>query len=110
MVKNQDPTAAICKLAASLDDVTVGSSCNQSSFKVGKHSLLFIGPGAKGVGFKAMFKLDKSMSQAEKLAAKEPDRYQAGSKGWVTVRFTAEMPIPKTIWEKWVKESYALKF
>ena len=106
MAKTADPTAPISKKAESFEGATKGTSCNQTSFKVGKQSFFFIGPGAKGVGFKAMFRLRKSMPQAEKLAAKEPDRYSAGSTGWVTVRFTAEKPIPKTVWEKWLKESY----
>lgn len=109
METKQNPTSLICKKAESLDGVTKGTSCNQTSFKVGKNSFLFIGPGAKGVGFKAMFYLQKSLPQAVKLAEKEPDRYQAGSKGWVTVRFTAKKPIPKPVWEKWLNESYKLK-
>lgn len=48
------------------------------------------------------------MSQAHKLASKEPDRFEVGSTGWVTTRFTAEKPIPKSIWEKWLQESYEI--
>jgi len=46
------------------------------------------------------------MSQARKLASKEPDRFEVGSTGWVTTRFTSEKPLPKSIWEKWLQESY----
>jgi hypothetical protein len=46
------------------------------------------------------------MSQARKLASKEPDRFEVGSTGWVTTRFTAEKPLPKSIWEKWLHESH----
>ena len=53
-----------------------------------------------------MFKLKASMSQAEALAAEEPKRFEVGSTGWVTARFTAEEPLPKEIWEKWLDESY----
>ncbi len=104
-----DPTEPIREKAMTFPDVVEGMSCNQASFKIAKSSFLFIGPGAKGQGYKAMFKLDKSAPQARELATKEPDRYQMGSSaGWATVRFTAENPIPKTVWEKWLKESYSL--
>ena len=106
MARSIDPTEPIREKAASFPEVAKGTSCNQSSFKAGKGSFLFIGPGAKGVGFKAMFKLEHSMSQARKLASKEPDRFEVGSTGWVTTRFTAEKPLPKSIWEKWLQESY----
>jgi len=108
MPRTQDPTLAIREKALTFPEVDTGQSCNQGSFKAGKSAFLYIGPGAKGVGFKAMFKLDRSRSQAEKLAAKEPDRYEVGSTAWITTRFTAEKPLPKSIWEKWLKESYEL--
>lgn len=104
-----NPTQVICDKAMTYPNVEKGTSCNQTSFKGSKTKLLFIGPGVKGIGFKAMFKLDKSIPQAQELAAKEPDRYQSPAKaGWVTIRFTAENPIPKTIWKKWLAESYNL--
>jgi hypothetical protein len=108
MSKSQDPTDAIRHFAASLPDSEEGMSCNQTSFKVGKGSFLFIGPGPKGKGFKAMFKLKDSMSQAHELAEENPEHFQAGSNGWVTARFSIEKPLPKCIWEKWLKESYAV--
>lgn len=55
-----------------------------------------------------MFKLEKSMAAAAKLAEKDPDLYRVGSTAWVTARFTAEKPIPKKLWETWLDESYAL--
>ena len=55
-----------------------------------------------------MFKLQKSLSEAARLAAKEPDRYEVGSTAWVTARFTADEPMPKKLWEKWLDESYEL--
>ena len=106
MARSKDPTEPIREKAAAFADVAKGTSCNQSSFKAGKGSFLFIGPGAKGIGFKAMFKLGDSMPQARKLASKEPERFEVGSTGWVTTRFTAEKPLPKSIWEKWLQESY----
>jgi len=106
-----DPTQEICEKAKSYPDVEKGTSCNQTFFKAkkAKTKFLFIGPGAKGIGFKAMFKLDDSIQQAQGLAAKEPDRYQSPAKaGWVTVRFSAENPIPNSVWEKWLDESFQL--
>jgi hypothetical protein len=103
----KDPTEAMRAAAAALPDVETGSSCTQTSFKVGKTAFLYIGPGAKGVGFKAMLKLDQSLAQAKEMAEKEPDRYSAGT-GWVTLRFSAEKPIPKTLWNKWIKESHGI--
>jgi hypothetical protein len=89
-----------------LPGVTTGSSCTQSAFKVGKGTFLFIGPGPKGIGFKAMFKLKTSMPEALDLAERNPERFEVGSTGWVTTRFTAEDPMPRRIWERWLSESY----
>ena len=108
MTRTPDPTDLIRRKAATFPSVAKGTSCNQSSFKAGKGTFLFIGPGAKGQGFKAMFKLEQSIPQARKLAAKDPDRFEVGSTSWVTTRFSSEKPLPKSIWEKWLKESYDL--
>ena len=53
MPSAKDPIAAIKKAAAALPDAVEGESCNQSSFKAGKKPFLYVGPGAKGVGFGA---------------------------------------------------------
>ncbi len=108
MGTTKDPTEAIRNRAADYPEVATGTSCNQSSFKTMKKSFLFIGPGPKGVGYKAMFKLKDSMPEARKLATKQPDRFEVGKTGWVTARFTAEAPLPKKIWQKWLDESYEL--
>jgi hypothetical protein len=102
------PTDPIRTKAAAFPAVAPGTSCNQSSFKVGKRAFLYIGPGAKGRGFKAMFKLDGSMPEALELASVHPDRFEVGSTGWVTTRFTAEEPLSKAVWENWLQESYEL--
>ncbi len=106
MAASKDPTEPLRQMAAAFPGVARGTSCNQSSFKAGKGSFLFVGPGAKGQGYKAMFKLDRSLEQARELADREPDRFEVGSTGWVTTRFTAEKPLPKKVWEKWLRESY----
>ena len=103
-----DPTDAIRRAAAAFPAVAKGTSCNQSSFKAGKGAFLFVGPGAKGHGWKAMFKLRASIAQATKLAEQQPERFEVGSTGWVTARFTADEPLPAAIWRKWLLESYEL--
>ena len=103
-----DPTDQIRKKAVAFPEVAKGTSCNQSSFKAGRGAFLYIGPGPKGHGFKAMFKLKRSMPQAMQLATKHPERFEVGSTGWVTTRFTAEEPLPKSIWEAWLDESYEM--
>jgi hypothetical protein len=106
VAKAKDPTEAMRIQASGYPAVDEGTACTQASFKAGKKSFFFVGP--QGGRFKAMFKLDKSMPDAAKLAKKEPDRYEAGSTGWVTARFSVEEPMPKKIWAKWLNESYAL--
>ena len=106
MSVSRDPTDAIRREAVTFPGVAKGISCSQSAFKAGKGTFLFIGPGAKGIGFKAMFKLEASMAEARKLAEQYPERFEVGTTGWVTTRFTEEEPLPKHIWQKWLAESY----
>lgn len=108
MAEGSDPTEPIRNMAAEFPEVAKGTSCNQSSFKTTRASFLYIGPGPKGRGFKAMFKLDESMAQAKELAESQPERFEVGNTGWVTTRFTAEEPLPDSIWKTWLEESYAL--
>jgi hypothetical protein len=108
MARSPDPTDAIRRRAVTFPGVAKGTSCTQSAFKAGKGTFLFIGPGPKGEGFKAMFKLKASIPQALRLAAEDPKRFEVGSTGWVTARFTAEGPLPERIWGKWLAESYDL--
>ena len=103
-----DPTEPIREKAAAFPEVEKGTSCNQSSFKTSKKSFLYIGPGAKGKGFKAMFKLRESLPEARELSSQYPERFEVGSTGWVTARFNAEDPLPRNLWEKWLEESYRL--
>ena len=102
MAEIPDPTDPIRQRAVTFPEVAKGTSCTQSSFKAGKGTFLFIGPGPKGVGFKAMFKLDASMDQAQALSEEHPKRFEVGSTGWVTARFSSEEPLPEEIWEKWL--------
>jgi len=104
MATKTDPTLAIRRKAGSYAGVDEGTACTQASFKAGTKAFLFI--GEQGGRYKAMFKLAASRPEAERLAKQDPDRFQVGS--WVTARFTAETPMPKALWTKWLAESYAL--
>jgi len=108
MHDSEDVTYPIREKAASYDNVIIGTSCNQSSFKTKRGSYFFIGPGAKGVGYKAMFKLAASKPQAQELANKYPTRFEVGKTGWVTARFSEQNPLPESIWGVWLNESYLI--
>ena len=107
MSKNEkDPTEPIRLKASQYPEVDKGTACTQSSFKVGKRAFLYI--GMQGGRYKAMFKLQSSLPDAARLAEKEPDRFDVGTTAWVTARFTADKPMPKQLWQKWLDESYSL--
>ncbi len=107
MPEKKDPTMPLKKAASTLPDVVEGNSCNQTSYKAGKKAFLYVGPGPKGIGYKAMFKLVVSLGEAQGLAQSEPERYEVGTGSWVTTRFSVAEPLPKNIWSRWLKESYA---
>jgi hypothetical protein len=107
MPKTEDPTKALRKAAGALPDAVEAMSCNQTSYKAGKKAFLYVGPGAKGVGYKAMFKLEASLGEAKKLATSEPERFELGVGNWVTTRFSADDPLPRKIWSRWLRESHA---
>ena len=102
----KDPTKALNEAAAALPNVVEGTSCNQTSYKA-KKAFLYVGPGPKGIGYKAMFKLDVSLAEAKDLAKSQPERFEVGVGNCVTTRFSAEDPLPKKIWSRWLEESYA---
>ena len=104
MAPKKDPTEPIRLEASRYPEVDEGTACTQSSFKTGGKAFLFI--GKQGGRDKAMFKLDKCLAEAGKLAEESPDDFQVGS--WVTARFSAEKPLPKKVWKKWLDESYEL--
>ena len=106
MAHPEDPTEPLRLKASRYPAVAKGTACTQSSFKTGKKAFLFVGP--QGGRFKAMFKLKDSMPEATRLASEDPDHYEVGSTGWVTTRFSAESPMPESLWQKWLDESYEL--
>ena len=103
-----DPTEKLRAIAASMPNAVEGTSCNQTSFKVGKTAFLYVGPGPKGQGYKAMFKLGESMGEAQEMARKAPDGFQIGTGNWVTARFSEDHPMPQSLWTRWLAESYAV--
>lgn len=101
-----DPTEPLRSKAAAFPGAEAGTSCNQTSFKVGKKAFLYVGP--QGGRYKAMFKLKDSLPEAAQLAEVHPDQYEVGKHGYVTTRFDEENPIPEDLWPKWLEESYTL--
>ena len=106
VASKKDPTEPIRLKASRYGEVDEGTACTQSSFKTHKGEFLYV--GEQGGRYKAMFKLQASMAEATRLAKKDPNRYDVGSTAWVTSRFSADEPMPKKLWEKWLDESYAL--
>ncbi|MEM9532413.1 MAG: MmcQ/YjbR family DNA-binding protein [Pseudomonadota bacterium] len=106
MTQKNDPTLPLRQRASEYDAVDEGTSCTQSSFKTGGKAFLFV--GEQGGRYKAMFKLDKSRAEVQKLSDEHPADYQVGNGVWVTARFSAQKPLPAKRWKKWLDESYAL--
>jgi len=79
-----------------------GTSIECTTFKARGKAFLFV--GAKDI----RLKLQASLAEAAKLAMKEPDRYQAGKIGWVTVRLHPGDALPIDFLERWIVESYRL--
>jgi hypothetical protein len=79
-----------------------GTAIECTTFKSRNKAFLFV--GAKEI----RLKLQTSIAEAAMLAAKEPDRYQAGKIGWVTVRLHPGEALPIDILERWIDESYRL--
>ena len=102
----KDPLDAIRRHAGKKAGVDAGKACTQDSFKVGGKAFLYV--GMQGGRCKLMLKLGASMDEAKTLAKKEPDRFEVGKTGFVTVRFPPDDPLPATHWRKWINESYTV--
>ncbi len=77
-----------------------GTALESRTFKAGKKSFLFVGPGD------AKLKLRESHAEAAALARDEPSRYKVGANGWVTVRFASGDFPSMDLLERWIDESY----
>lgn len=107
MPKAKKDAAEELRIAArKLPDIEEGMSCSQTAFKRNGTAFLYV--GQQGGRHKAMFKLKESRAEAEQLAKDSPDGYQVGSTSWVTARFSDERPMPRTLWRRWLQESYHL--
>lgn len=101
------PMVALREIALALPDVEEGIACagtalERRTIKTRNKAFLFFGAGD------AMLKLQASLPEAKKLAAKQPGRYKAGASGWVKLTFSAEEPPALDIAKRWIAESYAL--
>jgi len=109
MAKSVEP-ALIKKLRAKalkLPDAEEGVACKGTALEcatvmVRKKAFLFLGASH------LRLKLDDSVSEAESLAARNPDCCKVGGNGWVTVTY-ADLPATQArVLERWVEESYRL--
>ena len=81
-----------------------GTAVERRTFKARNKAFLFLG------ATDAMFKLGASLTEATRLASKEPDRIRVGANGWVKVIFSSDgsgSP-PLDVLERWIDESYRL--
>ena len=99
-----NPSDLMRDTARAMQSVDEGTSCSQSAFKVKGKAFFYV--GEQGGRFKAMFKLDQSLGEAQDMADEAPKDVQVGKNGWVTARFSTEQPMPSRLWKKWLKESY----
>ena len=84
-----------------------GVSCEGTSLEkrtVKAHNKAFVFLGVADV----MVKLRASLPEAARLAKKEPARYKAGARGWVTARLNGNEGPPLALLERWIDESYHL--
>lgn len=98
---------ALRKIALRFPEVEEGIACKGTAlecttFKARKKAFLFISVA------NARVKLQESLAEAAKLAAKEPGRYKVGAHGWAEVKFTNDEPPPLELLERWIDESYRL--
>jgi len=79
-----------------------GTAIECATFKVRNKTFLFVG------AVEARLKLRESIDDANKLAVREPARFQVGGQGWVNIVFDSNNSAPLDVLERWIDESYRL--
>ncbi|MSQ96453.1 MAG: MmcQ/YjbR family DNA-binding protein [Gemmataceae bacterium] len=101
------PAQALRKIARQFPEAEEGIACQGTAiecttFKARNKAFLFVGV------VEARLKLQESLVEAIKLAAKEPSRYQVGAHGWVKLTFGQDDSPPLELLARWIDESYRL--
>lgn len=79
-----------------------GTAIQSATFKTRGKSFLFLRPG------NVMVKLDRSLVQAERLAAKYPTCLKVGKGAWTTITAPGSKEVPLSLIKRWIKESHAM--
>jgi predicted DNA-binding protein (MmcQ/YjbR family) len=103
-------TESAKRLALALEGVgesiaCAGTSLEQCSFAVGKKAFLFVHERDGRVTLR--MKLGVENAIAIERARAEPEIYQVGKQGWVTVRLPSTARVPAVV-RTWIQESHAL--
>jgi hypothetical protein len=98
---------ALRKIALGYPEAEEGIACRGTAVEcatvmVGKKAFLFLGKK------EFRLKLGDSLDEAAKLAAKHPDVYKVGAKGWTSIAVSGIQSAPKGLLERWIGESYRL--
>ena len=93
--------------AAAYPGVVEGDSCVKRAFRAKDKGFLYL--GEKDDRYNVMVKLGDSFVTAEAMASAEPDHFEAGKFGWVTVRYLSDQRPPEGLLENWIDESYRLQ-
>jgi hypothetical protein len=99
--------AVLKKLAMRLPHVEEGIACAGTALEsptvtAGGKAFLFL--GEKDV----RLKLGDSIGEANMLAAKAPGFCEVGAHGWIKLTLSADVPLSKEVFERWIGESYRL--
>lgn len=93
--------------ATAYPGVVEGDSCVKRAFRAKDEGFLYL--GEKDDRYNVMVKLGDSFADAETRAGAQPDHFEAGKFGWVTVRYMSEERPPEGLLEDWIDESYRLQ-